>query len=122
MLYKCARSGFYDLTKELLKFEGMDVNIRQRSAGSTPLHAACFYGHMPVVSLLVAKGADINLKNRYGSTPLDEMHPKLHSQVEAMVQQMSAAPDTEHPHIFAEAMRAGVAISSTFDVKIPAKK
>ena len=60
MLYKCARSGFYDLTKELISLDGVDVNIQQRSANSTALHAACFYGHMPVVELLLSKKADVN--------------------------------------------------------------
>jgi len=47
------------------------VNDTQHN-GSTPLHAAAFYGHLPVVELLLSCGADPTLKNGFGNTPLDE--------------------------------------------------
>ena len=39
--------------------------------GRTPLHYASNGGHVAVVSLLVAKGADVTVVDKYGKTPRD---------------------------------------------------
>jgi len=39
--------------------------------GSTPLHFAAEYGNLEVVKLLLKRGADKNLKDKYGNTPLE---------------------------------------------------
>jgi ankyrin repeat protein len=36
------------------------------------LHLATYNGHFEIVKLLVEKGVDINLKDRYGSTSLND--------------------------------------------------
>ncbi|MEH1771269.1 MAG: ankyrin repeat domain-containing protein, partial [Nostoc sp.] len=38
--------------------------------GETPLHLAVSQGNKQVVELLIAKGADVNAKNKDGNTPL----------------------------------------------------
>ena len=48
---------------------GADVN-EENADGSTILHNAVFGGHKEVVGLLIAKGADLNVKGILG-TPLD---------------------------------------------------
>lgn len=40
--------------------------------GSTALHAAAYYGHHEIVSLLLSKGAQRMIKNIHGCTPYDE--------------------------------------------------
>ena len=40
------------------------------AAGSTPLHHAAGFGTLDSLTLLIDKGADVNAKNRRGSTPL----------------------------------------------------
>ena len=46
-------------------FEG-EVGI-----GGTPLARAAYEGHVEVVELLIAKGADVNAKDVSGGSPLD---------------------------------------------------
>lgn len=48
---------------------GADVN-RVNASGDTALHAAAGQGDDGVVQLLVSKGADLNVKNKRGLTPL----------------------------------------------------
>ena len=70
VLYLAARSGYHDTTMTLLK-EGALVNCQQVD-GSTPLHGASFYGQKEIVEMLLEYGADPRIKNRFGSTPVDE--------------------------------------------------
>ena len=70
LLYLTARSGFYDTTEALLKL-GVSVNQKQMD-GSTPLRGASFYGQHLIVGLLLQYGADSRIKNKWGSTPVDE--------------------------------------------------
>ena len=57
--------------KELLA-RGVDVNIREKTMGSTPLIVACsLEGTYEIVELLILKGADINIIGSYdGRTAL----------------------------------------------------
>lgn len=55
LLYIAARAGFYDVCNALLT-EGADVNQVVERVGSTALHVASYYGHAPIVQLLIAKG------------------------------------------------------------------
>lgn len=45
--------------------EGIDV---QDVEGNTPLHLACCMGHTKTVNMLIERGANIRLRNEYGST------------------------------------------------------
>jgi ankyrin repeat protein len=38
----------------------------------TPLHLACSAGHLDIVKYLIENGADINCKDRWGATPLND--------------------------------------------------
>ena len=70
LLYIASRSGFYD-TCELLLEEGASINVVQ-TTGSTPLHGAAYYGHTPIVKLLLQHGAKTDIKNQFGRTALDD--------------------------------------------------
>ena len=72
LLYLTCKSGFYDMVKMLLQ-EGADINKIQRD-GSTPLHAAAFFGQSLVVGLLLEYGARADIKNNWGQTALEESH------------------------------------------------
>jgi L-ascorbate metabolism protein UlaG (beta-lactamase superfamily) len=50
---------------------GIPINAPINDLGRTLLHKAAIMGKAKVVNLLIAKGADINVKDKQGKTPLD---------------------------------------------------
>jgi ankyrin repeat protein len=64
-----AGEGNYDILKLLID-RGVDVDAVRNEKNNTALHLAANFGHSKVVELLVESGADTNLKNYYGYTPL----------------------------------------------------
>jgi hypothetical protein len=68
-LLTCAFKG--DLQEALVHLEaGSDVNMTDNSS-STPLIFAADSGHLDMVKLLLAAGADPSLKDKWGSSALD---------------------------------------------------
>ena len=64
-----AKKGDFDAVKQHLT-AGTDVNIKN-ARGWTPLHLATDQGHKKVVEFLIAKGANVNAKDKKGRTSLD---------------------------------------------------
>jgi hypothetical protein len=101
LLYKACRSGFCDMVEALLGL-GCDVNIA-KSMGSSPLHAASYFGHEIIVALLLAKSADRDLKNKYENSPLDEARTDnirrllATEAVQDHLQKLVAPPDKSTP-------------------------
>ncbi|CAB3995959.1 Ankyrin repeat domain, partial [Paramuricea clavata] len=63
LLYLACKSGFTDIVKMLLKNDA-DNNKIQKD-GSTPLHAAAYFGHPQVVELLFEYVARTDIKNSW---------------------------------------------------------
>ena len=55
---------------ELLLRHGPQVNAQSEAARDTPLHDAAHRGHSALAALLLRHGADPNVRNRLGQTPL----------------------------------------------------
>ncbi len=71
-MHSAACAGDLAKVKSLVK-EGTDVNTKGKGSGDeTPLFAAVFADHNDVAKFLIAKGADVNAKDKSGQTPL---HP-----------------------------------------------
>ena len=70
LLYLAARNGYFNICHYLIQ-KGADINAIQ-STGSTPLHAAYFYGNKEIVQLLLKYGANTNLKNKYNNIASNE--------------------------------------------------
>jgi ankyrin repeat protein len=68
-ILKAAQTGSTARVKALLDKDPKLANARNPK-GSTPLHFAAKGGYRDLVTLLIAKGADVNAKNREGLTPL----------------------------------------------------
>lgn len=72
-LHGAAAHGFYAEAVEMaeaLLARGADVNARSRELGFVPLHEAT---GGDVIRLLIARGADPNVRNDAGLTPLEYM-------------------------------------------------
>jgi hypothetical protein len=65
-----ALAGMHFRTAELLRHSGADPNVRGY-VENTPLHSAAFYGDVEMVQEVLDLEADVNVRNKYGQTPLD---------------------------------------------------
>ena len=68
-LYYAARLGFRDLAEHLIAKHPEHINARGGSA-VTPMHVAAIAGHFDILSLLLEHGADVDVRDEYGVTPL----------------------------------------------------
>merc|ERR1712232_73933 len=55
------------------------VNSDRSAKRSTPLHVACFYGKLDVARLLLAFGANPQMRNSFDLTPVQEADPSVMS-------------------------------------------
>lgn len=69
-LHKAAKSGDLDVVKEVLSKDPKLINSQDNNNGYTPLYHACRRGRVEVVNYLIEKGADVNLGDKTGKTPL----------------------------------------------------
>ena len=67
--YQAADKGHTEVC-ELLLANGSDLEERTSSTLQTALHLAATYGHQSLLELLLSHKADVNSRDRTGSTPL----------------------------------------------------
>jgi ankyrin repeat protein len=68
-VYLAVRSGHYDIVEFLLR-AGCSIDFKGYK--STPMHCAAYYGHYNIIPLLLMYGMPINIKNCFGSLPIEE--------------------------------------------------
>lgn len=69
VLHKAAACGDVASMERFVK-QGLDVNDRSTKDGATPLHQACRLGQDEAVDFLLSHGADPNIGDSFGETPL----------------------------------------------------
>ncbi len=89
-----ARFGQLDIIDALLVNSSLDLNAAETDTGRTALHYAAENGHSNIVTLLLAHGADSNLVDGDGRTPI------------------SLATEAIEPHCFLSLLRQGCDISA----------
>ena len=79
-LHEAALNGDLVSLQALLQRKA-DPNRREKQNKGTPLHVACFQGHLEICRVLVRAGAQLNLRDGEGLTPLfhakDQGHADL---------------------------------------------
>jgi hypothetical protein len=68
-LQSAIAKGDYTTAVKMIE-QGADVEAKDPGAGASALHYAVMKGEMPLVSLLLQRGADVNSRTKSGTTPL----------------------------------------------------
>ncbi len=69
MIHRAVGRGDVEMVRALLDKNPSLIHDRD-CLKNEPLHAACWAKHLPVVSLLLERGADVNARGDFGETPL----------------------------------------------------
>ena len=67
-IWRAADQGNIEAVKKHLD-AGVDIHVLDKKYGFAPLHYAAAGGHKEIVELLLAKGADVNQRDKIGKTP-----------------------------------------------------
>ncbi len=70
-IHDAAKGGNIEAVKQYLN-DGADVELKCVNCGGTVLGHAAINGHKELAELLIAKGADVNTKNKDSTTPLHQ--------------------------------------------------
>ncbi len=79
-IHLAAGAGNIEAIKQHLA-AGTDLNAKDEVAGWTPLNYAVMSGEKEAVEVLIDNGADVNVKDKYGSTPLHDASLGKHNEV-----------------------------------------
>lgn len=68
-IWVCCTDGDIARVKDFL-LHGVDVNIQDNDTGNSPIHSATSYNQMEMMLFLIENGADVNLEDADGDTPI----------------------------------------------------
>lgn len=85
-LHIAARFGFEDCAKSLLAgsdAQKTELEIAEKTYGWTPMFIACVDGHLPIVELFIAAGAEVHKTDNSGWRPIEHAALRGHMDVVA---------------------------------------
>jgi ankyrin repeat protein len=95
-VFAAVHSGDVREVSEVIS-KGANINATNGSFwGDTPLHYAVRQGHKKIVELLLAKGADVNGRNRNGETPIDVVGSQDRHEIARLLVTHNATVSTIH--------------------------
>eukprot|EP01147_Barroeca_monosierra_P008354 gene8354-894_t len=65
-----AAAGNLEAVQALIEHKKVDANAVKKKGGNTALHAALAQNHWYIIDFLLSVGADVNVRNERGQTPL----------------------------------------------------
>ncbi len=91
------QGGRKGAVKKILDF-GLDLNLQSTDYDS-PLHVACICGHLGIVRILLARGANPNKQSLVGTSPLDSTlsAPNITAQKKLVIIQELLTHDIDTP-------------------------
>lgn len=79
--------GFFEISKLLIEY-GADVNILDAVAKQTPIFQSAKIGDVKTLKLLLKNGANANLRDREGRTPLDYAVKNKHGNIAKILRKL----------------------------------
>ena len=90
-LYYAASFGLFEVVRIILDTEkGLDINVLGGRAHSTALHVAVYRDHIDVVRLLLERGAEPNIPNNIGESPMYWARVSGNGEMQALLEQYGA--------------------------------
>ncbi|KAI6175171.1 26S proteasome non-ATPase regulatory subunit 10 [Aphelenchoides fujianensis] len=74
-------AGRFDVARFLLTRTECDVNHQENNNGQVSLHYACSKNNAKITKLLLENGAEVNVADKYGNTPLHRAASQGHMEV-----------------------------------------
>ena len=81
-LFQAANKGFVEVVRFLVEEGKADVDKVDKK-NRTPINMAAYKGRLEVVQILLGKGADCTIKDKWGDTPLGAAKAGGHAEVAA---------------------------------------
>lgn len=91
-LHSVAWRGHVAAGKLLLEANGIKVDLACKTQGATALSIAAQEGHTEIVAMLMEKGAELDLVDRYGRSPVKVAGKKGHFSIVRLLESYGAKP------------------------------